>query len=113
MDPVPPRKMDPLRPNDADLYYALATAFGEGFGVEQDLSKAVRCLEKAAALHHPAAAWFLGYCCSEGLGMPRRNHKKAFRCFGEAAKLGIVEGLTDMAWCSSHGLGVKRDKAKA
>ena len=113
MKTMPEETKDPLRPGDADLYYALATAFGTGFAVERDLPRAVRYLEKAAALHHPAATYFLGYCSSEGLGMPRRNHKKAFRCFAEAAKLGVVEGVTGMAWCFSHGEGVKRDKAKA
>lgn len=105
--------MKPLRPNDSDIFFALAIAFAEGVGVRKNLAKAVECLKMAAEMKHAAATYFLGYCYSEGLGVPNLDYKKAFQCFETAAKANVPEAMTALAFCYSHGLGVKRDNDKA
>jgi TPR repeat protein len=105
--------MKELRPTDAELYYALATAFGEGFGEEKDFAKAVHYLQLAVSLEYAPAIWFLGYCYAEGLGVSHKNYKKAVPLFAKAAEKGVVCGLTSLAYCYSHGQGVKQDKNKA
>lgn len=94
--------------NDAEEQYRLGKQYYEGEGVEQDYTKAVEHLQKAAEQGHAEAEYFLGHCYWIGHGT-EKNREKGIDYFRRAAERGNVEAQYQLGGCYEFALGVKED----
>ena len=69
----------------------LGARYGQGYGVEKDIPKAIALLSAAAAKNDPDAQYFLGTAYSNGLGVPY-NELQAFTLYEQAANQGSAPG---------------------
>ena len=86
----------------------IAYMYGDGQGVEQDITKAIEWYEKSAALDNTDAMGSLGTYY-----LVTQKYAKALRWFEEAADLGNADAMDMIASMYENGIGVARNSEKA
>ena len=89
-------------PENADIAFRVGTIYANGYGVEQDLGKAVEWFEKAAARDHAEAQFILGKYCYDG-SVGKQDYAKAFEWYEKAAELGYAPAQCELAWMYLEG----------
>lgn len=98
---------------DAEAQVALGRIHLRGIvGVPRDAGRAHAWFERAAAAHHPSAAYFLGVMSRSGEGAPA-DPAAAARWFATAAQEGSPHAMFLLANAYREGAGVQRSDAKA
>ena len=98
---------------DAEAQVALGRIHLRGIvGVPKDAGRAHAWFERAAAAHHPSAAYFLGVMSRSGEGAPA-DPAAAARWFETAAQEGSPHAMFLLANAYRAGAGVQRSDAKA
>ena len=82
----------------------LGARYGQGYGVAQDIPKAISLLSAAAAKNDPDAQYFLGTAYSSGLGVPY-NEAQAFTLYEQAAAQGNAPANFMVATSIIYGKG--------
>jgi TPR repeat protein len=90
----------------------LGRAYGAGFGVVQDYTKAREWYEKAAAKGDAGAMVYLGLLYYSGQGVPQ-DYAKAREWYEKAADKGDGGGMYYLGLLYKSGQGVAQDSAKA
>lgn len=96
-----------------DSYMALmANCYEVGYGVEQDLEKAVRFYREAAERGNPIAMRQLGMCYEAGNGIAK-DPATAVRYYRKASEMGDAQSMFRLAVCLATGNGVGESEAEA
>ncbi|GAB2782690.1 TPR repeat protein [Hymenobacter luteus] len=90
----------------------LGLAYGEAWGVPQDLQKAVYWLQQAATTGHRLARYNLAVAYDNGLGVPR-NRVQAWLLFRGLAAEGYRDAQFEAAHRLFYGEGVVQNYAQA
>lgn len=94
---------------DAQFYYGESSVFGT---MILENEEGYRYLEMAAEAGHPRSLLFRGFCCLEGLGVPK-DEASGFRYVSRAAEKGTLEAVYQMALCRANGFGIEKSAAAA
>ena len=97
---------------DPEGQNGLGVLYVRGWGVEQDLSKALNLFHKSAKQGHRAAENNLGEMYMTGLGVPK-DYAKAFDWCWRAALKGDPDAQNNLGVMFAEGLGVEEDNALA
>ena len=97
---------------DAEAQYNVGVCYSNGYGVEQDASKAVEWYKKSAEQGYVYAQYNLGICYFSGKGL-EKDYDKAFEMMEKAADQGLANAQVVVAQCYLYGLGVNQNSAKA
>jgi TPR repeat protein len=84
------------------------TALGNRMQAEKRYPEALSWYEKAAALGHAPAIYYLGYLYETGSGT-KQDRKKALDLYSKSANLGQPEAMWHLAQMYDAGEAVKRD----
>ncbi len=87
---------------DTKAQAELGARYGQGYGVAQDIPKAMAILSAAAAKNDPDAQYFLGTAYASGLGVPQSD-LQAFSLFEQAAAQGHGPGSYMVATSIIYG----------
>ncbi|MBQ9786685.1 MAG: sel1 repeat family protein [Lentisphaeria bacterium] len=99
--------------NSEAEYIAAKIILADKSRSDEDLSKAVEYLKKAAGKKHHPAIYLLGKCYDEGLGV-ELNLTEAVKLFENAAQAGNGDAAYQLALCYATGnKGVKKDYKQA
>ena len=90
----------------------MADCYEHGYGVEQDLKKAVELYRQAADRGNPTAMESLGCMYEEGRGVPQ-DPVKAVELYRQAADAGNHMGEYRLGRCYEQGTGVRKDRHRA
>lgn len=85
--------------------------FENGYGVSQNMKKAIQLLQLAASSDGDAML-LLGDLFYKGDGVPQ-NMKKAFEYYQKVAQTGYSYAIVRLAFCLKNGDGVRKDDKKA
>jgi hypothetical protein len=102
-----------LSENDDDAlrrvgdYYLLGIA-----GVEHDLSRAVKCYTESAKHGNAQAAYQLGRCYEEGIGVAK-NITEAIKWYQAAVKQNEPNAIFRIGLCYEKGKGIEKNEAEA
>ncbi|MFR1412078.1 MAG: tetratricopeptide repeat protein [Akkermansia sp.] len=92
--------------------YTLGWCYGNGHGVEMNMSKAVYWYTKAAEQGHNTAQLNLGWCHLNGKGTPV-NHAEALKWYLKAADQGNATAMFNVGNCYAHGYGIEENDEEA
>ena len=97
---------------DADAQWHLGCIYGNGEGVQKNLSKAEEWYQKSAEQGDSTYQWLLGsmYECGE---IVEKNFSKAVEWYQKSAEQGDAEGQWRLGSMYENGEGVEKDLAKA
>lgn len=109
---------------EVEIHFLIGVAYIANLGVQQDLVKGRKYLEKLVHFHlkYAYAIFFLGWCyqgtCLEGyqgicINKFDRDLIKARTCFQEAVDLGCIPALSFLGEIYYYGKGVSKDIPKA
>lgn len=88
--------------DDVNAQFNLGLCFANGYGVEQDLGRAVEWFEKAAAQDSADAQYILGKYYYDGSAL-KQDFTKAFEMFSKAAELGNAQAQCELGWMYLEG----------
>ena len=97
---------------DARGQNGLGVLYIRGWGVEQDLPKALNLFQMSARQGHRAAENNLGEMYMQGVGVPK-DYAKAFDWCWRAALKGDPDAQNNLGVMFAEGLGVKEDNSLA
>lgn len=97
---------------DSKAQNNLAAYYKEGYGVQQDCSKAVYWYRKSVQQNDPVGMYGLGQCYATGCGVPQDLSMAARYILGAAQK-GLKEAQQTIAYMYEHGIGVVQNSASA
>lgn len=97
---------------DADAQFAVAEAYRQGIGVNEDLSQALRWYRSAADQGHPRAQNNLGSMLLNGMGT-EKDPAEAAVWYRKAGEQGEAEAQFNLALRYLHGSGVSQSDAEA
>ena len=87
---------------------------GEGRGVPQDVARALKLYEAAAAQGHAKAQFNLGVIYRQGKGQSsEQNLERAIELYRSAAESGFVSAQFNLGVLYAQGIGVPQDYAEA
>ena len=92
--------------------YRIGSRYLNGEGIEQDYTKALYWLEKAAAQNHANALYNLGYMYLYGYGV-KTDYMMAFDYFESAKNLNFLPAYYIIGIMYYDGAGVKKNDKKA
>ena len=100
------------RQGNAEGEYWLGVLYDNGYGVEQDYSKAYEWISQAATAGHATAQYTLGIYYANGTAV-EQNPSKAFDWYLLAANQGQPDAENRLGNCYSNGDGVERNVTEA
>ena len=95
-----------------ECYGLLGECYLKGFGVEEDLDKAVELLETGSHLEDDHAQYLLGVCYAEGLGVSQ-DPEEAFELFLASAQKENQNAIEEVSRCYRDGVGIAQDLVEA
>ena len=98
---------------DAEVQYMLAQMYRNGDGVRQDMTKAVRFLEKAADQGGAIAQYQLGLMTNRGEGGLKKDDEAAAQLYRRSADQGFAMAQLNLGLCYHKSVGVPQDRAMA
>ena len=104
------RAMNPTQITEASTH--LGTMFARGHGVAQDVKRAARYFQEAAARGYVVAQFELAECYDKGNGLTK-DYKQAAVWFQKAATQGHIRAQTSVAYMYEIGQGVTPDAKRA
>ena len=90
----------------------VARMYGDGLGVEKDLTKMAGCFVKAAEKGFWLAERELGKCYEKGIGVGK-DEREAFDWYTQAAFDGDAEAQCRLGRCYEHGIGTTKSDQDA
>lgn len=96
----------------ANAQYNLGVIYANGYGVDQDWSKARKWYQKAADQHQAKAEQNLGIMYAKGQGVAV-DKSQAVRWFGRAARDGQLAAQNNLAVMYARGEGIDQDFGQA
>lgn len=97
---------------DSKAQNNVAAYYKEGYGVQQDCTKAVYWYRKSAQQNDPVGMYGLGQCYATGCGVQQNLQTAANYILGAAQK-GLKEAQETIAYMYEHGIGVAQNKSAA
>ncbi len=98
--------------DDALAQGIIGIMYYEGYGIEQDKTKAVEWYRKAAEQGYATAQCNLGYMYENGYGI-EQDKTKAVEWYRKAAEQGYAGGQCNLGYMYENGYGIEQDKTKA
>ncbi|SLN29701.1 caspase family protein [Oceanibacterium hippocampi] len=99
--------------NDASSQIHLADMYLEGWGVQRDLSEALRWLKPLAENSNVLAEYKTALIYQRGDNTIRRDPEEAQKWLLRAASHGSARAQNDLGWAYEQGDGVRQDMEKA
>ena len=97
---------------DNESYYKLGMEYFADEGKNQDITKALKYIQKAAERGHAAAQYKLGSLYDKGFAV-EHNLEKAYEWYRKSAEQGYAEAQYKLGVCYQRGNGVVRDYKEA
>ena len=108
---------DEMHSIGGECYRLLGECYLKGYGVEEDLDKAVELLETGSYLDDGHAQYLLGACYVGGLGVSQRAYNKAeenaFELFLASAQKENQDAIEEVIRCYRDGVGIAQDLVEA
>ncbi|MCR5338769.1 MAG: tetratricopeptide repeat protein [Lachnospiraceae bacterium] len=97
---------------DARAQYELGQCYTNGYGIEEDIEKAVFWYKKSAEQGYASAQYSLGDCYYYGEGV-EEDEEKAVCWYRKAADQGNADAQFSLGYCYDNGIGTEIDEEKA
>ena len=103
---------DKMHSIGGECYRLLGECYLKGYGVEEDLDKAVELLETGSHLDDDHAQYLLGVCYAGGLGVSQ-DPEEAFELFLASALEENQNAIEEVIRCYRNGVGIAQDLVEA